>query len=272
MLRVKLFFNSKIVINYNITTMKKIIFVVTVLALTLGQRSTLCAQKDRMKNVVEDVFTEMEDGLFTLRFYDALTGNPVENGNVSIEDVGEFASDSAGRVRFPVQPDGMFRVIFEKEGYIKSMFKVEVIAETIFKNRLIVSPKMDVKQFRVVVDWDDTPADLDAHFVKSGDYHISYRKTRVLADGTGMLDRDDMDGNGPETITVQSLDAEREYTYFVHNYSAKIDASATPLSRSKATVRVYGNNRLLKTIEVPQNHSGEEWQVFKVVNGKVEVL
>ena len=252
--------------------MKRIGFVAAVLALILCQYGSLHAQKDRMKNVVEDVFTEMEDGLFTLRFYDALTGNPVENGNVFIEEVGEFASDSAGRVHFPVQPDGMFRVIFEKEGYIKSMFKVEVIAETIFKNRLIVSQKMDVKQFRVVVDWDNTPGDLDAHFVKTGDYHISYRKTRVLADGTGMLDLDDLDGNGPETITVQSLDSEREYTYFVSNYSAKIDPTATPLSRSKATVRVYGNNRLLKTIEVPLNHSGEEWQVFKVVNGQVVVL
>ena len=238
----------------------------------LGVNLSLSAQKDRMKNVVEDVFTEMEDGMFTLRFYDALTGNPVENGNVFVEDVGEYLTDSAGRVLFPTQPDGMFRVIFEKEGYIKSLFKVEVIAETIFKNRLIVSQKMDIEQFRVVVDWDNAPADLDSHFVKTGGYHISFRNTRVLADGTGMLDRDDMDGNGPETITVQSIDADSEYTYFVHNYSAKIDATATPLARSKATVRVYGNNRLLKTFQVPQNHNGNEWQVFKVVNGQVEEL
>jgi hypothetical protein len=248
--------------------MKKSMLSLVLMAIMLFAMNTIFAQKGRMKNVMEDVAAE-DEGLFTLRFYHALTGDPVEGGTVSIEEVGEYVSDSAGRVRFPAQPDGMFRVIFEKDNYIRSMFKVEVIAETIFKNRLIVSPMMDIDQFRVVLDWDEKPGDLDSHFLKKNGYHISFRNTRVLSDGSGQLDRDDMDGHGPETITVASLDSKAEYTYYVNNYTAKISPAEVPLSRSKATVRVYGNNRLIKTFQVPQNHTGVDWQVFKVVNGQV---
>lgn len=249
--------------------MKKVAFLFY-LVLLVSTSQNLLAQKDRMKHVVEDVFTEMEEGLFTLRFYDALTGNPVEGASVAIENVGEYTTDSAGRVLFPKQPDGVYRVIFEKPRYIKSLYRVEVIAETIFKNRLVVSPAMNIDQFRVVLDWDEKPADLDAHFIKKNSYHISYRNTRVLSDGTGQLDRDDTDGYGPETITVASLDANAEYIFLVNNYSAKVSSDAVPLAKSKATVRVYGNNRLLKTFQIPQNHNGVDWYVFKVVNGQVE--
>ncbi len=227
------------------------------------------AQFDKMKDKMEDVFAEIEQDVFTLRFFDALSGKPVEDALVLIENVGQFESDSAGRVQFPKQPDGIYRALFKKDGYITSVFDVDVVAETIFKNRFTVSQVLKLEQFRVVLDWDQKPGDLDAHFVKTNDYHISYRNTRVLADGTGMLDRDDMDGYGPETITVARIDQHGEYTYFVNNYSAEMNSSATSLSKSKATVRIFGNNRLLRTYQVPQSLNGKTWNVFKVVNGEV---
>lgn len=227
------------------------------------------AQVDRMKDVFEDVITEMEQDIFTIRFFDAITGKPVEGANVLIENIGAFETDSAGRVMFPRHPDGMLRVIFKKPKYIQTMFDVEIVAETIFINRFSVSPELNIDQFRVVLDWDEKPKDLDAHFVKDGNYHISYRNTRVLSDGTGMLDRDDMDGYGPETITVARIDFNGNYSFFVHNYSQEINAGAPNISVSKATVRVYGNNKLLKTYTIPQNFDGKTWNVFRVVNGQV---
>ena len=227
------------------------------------------SQLDKMKDVFEDVITEMEQDIFTIRFFDAVTGKPVQDAQVMIENTGEFVTDSAGRIMFPRLPDGMLRVLFKKDKYIPSVFNVEVIAETIFINRFSVSPELNIEQFRVVLDWDEKPSDLDAHFMKDGDYHISYRNTRVLADGSGMLDIDDMDGFGPETITVERIDANRTYSYFVHNYSNEMNASAPKLAVSKATVRVYGNNRLLKTFSVSQSFQEKTWTVFKVINGQV---
>lgn len=224
---------------------------------------------DRMKELMEDVFNEEENDLMTLRFYDAVSGNPIEDASVLIENIGQLTTDLEGRVLFDKQPDGLLRAIFSKPGYIKTQFKVDVVAETIFKNRFVVSPVMDIQQFRVVLDWEQKPADLDAHFVKRDVYHISYRDTRVLADGTGQLDRDDMDGYGPETITVQSLDANADYSYFVYNYSDHSRPQRPSLAQSKASVRVYGNNQLLQTFEVPTELQGKIWNVFVVRNGQV---
>lgn len=222
-----------------------------------------------MKNVMEDVFEEIDNNNFTLRLFDALTGNPIAGASVLIENIGAMTSDELGRVRFPKQPDGLLKGIFKKDGYIPAVLEIDVVAQTIFRNRFYMSPILNVDQFRVVLNWDKQPADLDAHFVKEGGYHISFRNTRVLNDGTGQLDIDDIDGYGPETITVEQLKANAVYTFFVNNYSAQVNPAAPDLSASKATVSVYGNNRLLKVFQIPSGLRDKTWQVFKVVQGQI---
>ncbi|MCB8963868.1 MAG: hypothetical protein H6536_02360 [Bacteroidales bacterium] len=252
--------------------MKKPITVISALMVVMlvGINLESVAQIDKGRQTLEDVIAEQEQDVYTLRFLDAVTGKPVEGADVMVANVGTFKTDSAGRAVFPKQPDGLYKTIFKKSGYITAVYNVDVVAETIFKNRFAVSPVMDIRQFRVVLDWDQQPLDLDAHFVKSNTYHISYRNTRVLADGTGMLDLDDMDGFGPETITVETIDANGTYDFFVHNYSAHEKPASPNLSVSKATVRVYSGNRLLKTYQIPANFTEKIWNVFKVVNGQVE--
>jgi hypothetical protein len=142
--------------------------------------------KDRMK----DNFDEADKDVLTLRFNDALSGNPVKDGDVEIKAIGKFTTDFEGKVQFPIpEEDGYYAVSFRKEGYIETDFKIEIVAGTIFFNRISVSPKMNIKQIRVVLDWDAEPRDLDAHFKKRGGYHLSYRNMRTLADGQGQLDR-----------------------------------------------------------------------------------
>lgn len=227
------------------------------------------AQHEKMDQIMEDVFQERDNNIFTIRFFDALTGDPVSDAEVMIENVGSYASDSAGKVMFPRQKDGVLKAIFKKSGYISALVLIDVAAETILRNRYFVSPVMNIDQFRVVLGWDQQPEDLDAHLIKSNSYHISYRNTRVLNDGSGQLDRDDMDGFGPETITVDQLSPNSEYTFFVKNYSAEKNPSAPSLSSSKATVWVYGNGKLLNVFHIPSNITGDTWQVFKVIQGQV---
>jgi hypothetical protein len=241
------------------------------ISLTLGILPS-SAQQDKMNQVMEDVFQEQDNNIFTIRFFDALSGDPIEDAEVMIENIGTYKTDSAGRVMFPKQPDGMLKAIFKKQGYISALVNIDVAAETILRNRYVVSPTMNIDQFRVVLAWDKQPEDLDAHFLKTNSYHISYRNTRVLNDGTGQLDRDDMDSYGPETITVSQLDSDKEYSYFVYNYSSKLSSSAPPISYSKATVWVYGNNKLLNVFHIPTSFRGDTWQVFKVVQGNVVPL
>ncbi len=244
-----------------------------VLALSLiSTFLTTSAQHKKMDQIMEDVSQEQDKNIFTIRLFDALTGEPVSDAFIMIENVGSYSSDSSGRIMFPRQPDGILKAIFKKNGYISTLINIDVAAETILRNRYFVSPVMDIDQFRVVLSWDQQPDDLDAHFVKTNSYHISYRNQRVLNDGTGQLDRDDMDGFGPETITVSQLSADSNYTFYVFNYSAKVNSSHANLANSKATVWVYGNNKLLNTFHIPTSVVDDTWTVFKIEQGLVVPL
>jgi uncharacterized protein YfaP (DUF2135 family) len=123
---------------------------------------------------------------------------------------------------------------------------------------------------RIVLDWDKSPADLDLHLVKSGGYHISYHNTIVASDGSAQLDRDDQDGYGAETITINRTDNNAVYTCYVHDYSNSSKNNSRYLSRSKAVVRVYNNNELTDTFYIPRDVKGNKWTVFQIRNATVE--
>lgn len=213
--------------------------------------------------------TEHDLKNFTIRFVNAITGDPVSGAKVMIENIGSSSTDSLGIVTFPLQPEGSIKAIFRKEGYISAIYTIDIANETIFRNRFIVSPLMESEQFRIALSWDKQPEDLDAHFIENNSYHISYRNTRVLNDGTGQLDRDDMDGYGPESITVSQIDSERDYSFYVTKYIAKKNLSSYPISSSKATVWVFGGNKLINIFQLPPNIKGDTWYVFKIIKGEV---
>ncbi len=223
----------------------------------------------------DDVFEELDSGNLTLRFYNAVNGTPIAGGSVVIEQIGELVTDEEGKVVFaPPVENGLLQVVFRADRYIPSEFPIEIMAGTLFFNRVSISPLMDIKFVRIVVDWDKEPRDLDAHFVKTGSngYHISFRNMKVLADGSGMLDIDAMQGYGPETITVNSVSTQSVYEYSVADYSNQNNRSSNALSDSKATVKVYGDGRLLKVIQVPRKKVGNVWKVFKIEQGQVREI
>ncbi len=228
---------------------------------------SLFAQVDLDK--IDDVFREMEEGALTLRFNDALNAEPIEGASASIENVGEYRTDHEGRVSFEIPGDGVYSVIFEKPGYIKSRFKIEVMAGSLFFNRFSVSPVMPLGSLRVVLDWGKNPRDLDAHFVKQGAYHISYRSMKSASDGSAKLDRDDTDSFGPETVTAGEVDENAVYEFYVHDYSNKNRDQSVELSKSKANVKVFGDNRLLHVFRIPQDEIGTYWKVFRIVEGQI---
>ena len=242
--------------------MKKIIFFILATQCSFSQ----------IQSKSDDVFEELETGNLTLRFYNAVNGQPVQKGTVTIEKTGEYVTDEEGKVIFPPPAeDGFLKVLFHAKDYVPTEFSIEIMAGTLFFNRISISPMMDIKFLRVVVDWDKEPRDLDAHFVRrgSGGYHISYRNMKVLADGTGMLDIDAMNGFGPETITLKEVSPQASYEYFVHDYTHQNEPNSNSLSNSKATVKVYGNGTLLNIFQVPRKKEGTVWKVFEIVDGIV---
>lgn len=249
--------------------MKHLPLLFAAILICLLNKSTLAqGNRDKFKDKFDDVFEEDENENLTLRFFNALNGEPILGAEVTLNDVDEFTTDDEGKIRFPIPDDGFIQVHFECQKFITSDFQVEVIAGTLFFNRISVSPELDLKHLRIVLDWDKAPKDLDAHFIKQNAYHISYRHTRILADGSGELDRDDMDGYGPETITIRDIDDLATYEYIVHDYTNRSSSSSTGLARSKATVKVFGEGRLLYVFQVPQGRPGTSWSVFKLTEGQ----
>jgi len=245
--------------------MKKINFLLFVI---LGFSLSSLSQIDKMRDELDDAGAE-EQGMLTLRFFNAETGEPVPDASISIQNFQSFMTDMEGKIRFALQPDGIYPFSFEKEGFISENNKFEIAAQTIFRNRFTVSPVIAIGAIRIVLDWDKKPDDLDAHLVKEGDYHISYREKITSADGKAILDRDDQDGFGPETITVKDIDEKAEYTYYVKDFTNQNSKSSKVLSKSNAMVKIYGDGKLLNIWQLSEKQKGNTWMVFSIQNGKL---
>lgn len=251
--------------------MKRLFFTFLILAMPMLGFAQIETPIDDDFNIMidklDDVMNEM-DGLFTLRFADAENDNPVVGASIDIKNIGKFSTNEDGFVRFPLQDDGKYYLKFEKEGYITANLTFEVIAGTIFFNRFSVSKVLDMGQVRIVLDWSSTPRDLDLHLEKVGNYHIAYNHMRVADDGTARLDRDDLDGNGPETITITDVDERATYNCYVKDFTNRSNSNSNDLSKSRARVTVYNNNILVKTYMVPANNEkGTRWDIFQLKQG-----
>jgi hypothetical protein len=229
----------------------------------------LCQEKQFQEDK-DDAYEEMSSGDLTLRFYNALTGVPIAGAVVELTDIGPLQTDEEGKVRFPApQEDAEYSFVFKASGYVTSELSFELMAGSIFQRRYSISPALDIRFLRIVLDWGSSPRDLDAHFVKEGGYHISYRNMKTLADGSGTLDRDAMTGYGPETITVKEVSRNASYRFFVHDYTNQRRTDSRALSGSKAMVKIFGEGKVLKTFRVPDSQVGTVWDVFQITNGRI---
>lgn len=220
---------------------------------------------NNMFQVLEDEMEIMDSEEFTLRFADAESDQPVNNATITIDNIGTFTTNVEGLVRFPMQQDGKYHFSFSKAGYITADFTFEVVAGMIYFNRFSVSQIMDLGQIRIVLDWDNTPKDLDLHLEKVGDYHISYHHKRVADDRSAKLDRDDTNGKGPETITITDVDDNATYNCYIHDYSNRNNPDSKRLSKSKARITVYHNNQLEFVLDIPTNkEEGTRWDAFQL--------
>lgn len=215
-----------------------------------------------------NVFDELE-GQHTLVFKDAVTGRPIANATISLSGQ-TVQTDANGKAQLKLEEgvgEQKLQGHFSKNGYVSTKFTVTMMSGSIWFNQFSMSPRLNPTQLRVVLDWSDSPADLDAHLVKKNGYHISYRNTREVED-TAKLDRDDTDGWGAETITLQRLDEGATYVYWVHNYTDKNQPRSSSLSQSKAHVKVYTDQGLLHETTVTPEQIGTAWKVFSFHNGE----
>ncbi|MEC7987049.1 MAG: hypothetical protein VX278_17905 [Myxococcota bacterium] len=238
-----------------------ILFFLSSLALAIPPRTS-----------AKDQFRELSEEKFTLYFKNAVTGQPIAGAQIRFQGATKRTkSDGSVRFDFPDDLDSGedFRSLqFSKSGFVSSEFELPFQVGTLWFNQYSVSPELPLKKLRIVLDWGAKPRDLDAHLVRDGSYHISYRNKKSVVDHAA-LDRDDTDGHGPETVTLHTIDSNSDYHYFVRDYSNRSRSGSSGLSKSGARIHVYTSNGRQETYYVPTNQTGRTWSVFKIRNGKI---
>ena len=226
---------------------------------------------NKARDKADDAMDKLE-GNIPMRFFNALNRNPIPNANIEIANIGNFRTNQAGKVVLPPMPDGAYQLIFWLNGFVTTPIDFRVNLGGVDFNWYNISPAIPNIDFRFVLEWGERPADLDIHFVKtggSGAYHISYFNMKRAEDGNAVLDRDDTSGYGPETITVGRIDNNASYELYVHDYTNRNNVSSDQLAKSGAVLKVYSQNRLLRTFNIPAAGSGTRWNIFTIQRGSM---
>lgn len=123
-----------------------------------------------------------------------------------------------------------------------------------------LSPPLEEGDLRIVLTWGETPTDLDSHLhLQAGEesYLINYNEkgAKELLP-FAILDVDDLDSFGPETITIQEL-VDGTYIYAVHNYSGD-----DTFLNADIRVEVYNDTEMVVEFTPTGEQNGRWWHVF----------
>ncbi len=216
------------------------------------------------------------NGTVTITTKDATTSNIITNGYIKIrqgqnnqysetieEEIINDGSDSIDVTLFP----GIYTIEVGANGYTPSFSTVTIISETTVNKEISISNSLSEDEIRIVLTWGETPSDLDSHLVKktgeNEDYHIFFGD-KDPANADANLDVDDTSSYGPETVTINGINENSIYTYYVHNFSG---GEESLLPNSGAKIDVYLGNSI-RTFYVP-NEEGLYWKVFDIRNGNI---
>lgn len=208
------------------------------------------------------------EGSIVLSFKDAVSCEPISGAEVRLSLPDRDRTVRTGDKGYIVMPErvvdamgeGAIGIRLVKDGYIPLEANIPVQAGTIRYKRYLVSKDLPPESYRFVLQWDEKPADLDLHLVKDDTLHISYRHMRSIPD-LARLDRDDMNGLGPETLTLDRVDAASTYRVFVHNYSGEA-------AMAGGRVSVYADNTLYRVISLPETE-GRTAGILVIEGGKI---
>ena len=204
----------------------------------------------------------------------AVTGLVEEDISVSLNGL-EVLSDREGFYSLYV-PDFLNSYILSGIGddfcpYIGTINIPSDYSSNVFEHNFSISPAPELGEIRIMLTWGSNPVDMDSHLITpeidSLNFHISY-SNRGNSESAPfvVLDLDDVDGFGPETITIKKLET-GIYRYYVHQYS-----NDGILNESNAKVQIFDSpNCTGEIIDITEEGEGRYWSVFEI-NGENDSL
>ncbi len=190
----------------------------------------------------------------------------LHKGNTVGTPIATTTTDSDGAYTFTNLPAQQYTVqVVGNDDFISNKKSVCVTADSENNEDILVSPKLSGEGVRFVLTWGDyesgAPDDLDAHLigpsVDGNTFEVYYSSQTFGLDNIifAQLDVDDMEFEGPETITLNAV-VDGTYTFYVDNYSETPD-----FSFSGAQVNVYQGSELISTYNAPAGTPEDVWKV-----------
>lgn len=180
-----------------------------------------------------------------------------KNGQSSIQTKTGANGKATFNAPFGGIDNNTISMIVKKDGYSNLVVQCPCAGLT-----YALSPtQQNLDGMRIVLNWGNTPADLDSHLAYKNNHVFFSNKEGDQAS----LDVDETNGYGPETITLTSKKPGVKYLYAIHNYSEGDRRGSTSLSnQSKAKVFVYIGDSLVRTFQPPKGRVGNTWIVFGI--------
>eukprot|EP00286_Rhodomonas_abbreviata_P000936 CAMPEP_0181288560 /NCGR_PEP_ID=MMETSP1101-20121128/399_1 /TAXON_ID=46948 /ORGANISM="Rhodomonas abbreviata, Strain Caron Lab Isolate" /LENGTH=2254 /DNA_ID=CAMNT_0023392693 /DNA_START=96 /DNA_END=6861 /DNA_ORIENTATION=+ len=135
-------------------------------------------------------------------------------------------------------------------------------------NFALMSPVLPPGMSRFVLQWGSRPRDLDIYLLAphqdptQPDCEVNYR-SKTCHSGTVHLDKDDVNGHGPETITVQHFNS-GQYILRIDEYRGNPNAASWPISHALVSYYSPHLGSVQYSVETDGYLDGDVWYVMAV--------
>eukprot|EP00286_Rhodomonas_abbreviata_P011003 CAMPEP_0181322962 /NCGR_PEP_ID=MMETSP1101-20121128/19517_1 /TAXON_ID=46948 /ORGANISM="Rhodomonas abbreviata, Strain Caron Lab Isolate" /LENGTH=687 /DNA_ID=CAMNT_0023430929 /DNA_START=127 /DNA_END=2190 /DNA_ORIENTATION=+ len=155
--------------------------------------------------------------------------NPVTGGTLSGAriwamrdgvELGSAMSASDGSYSFTVTP-GATIIMCSMSGYMTFTTHTLILPRQVFGERMLLAPTLPEGAAGIVLVWNPAIPDMDIHMSTPWGCDVDWTNYYCIqpgGDGKAHLDRDDLNGGGPETMTIDHP-APGAFKVFVHRYS-----------------------------------------------------
>jgi len=152
-----------------------------------------------------------------------MNGNAMTGANVQVlrgtEVLSNAAVSNTGAYSISLDP-GEYVLQSSAQGFITFRRTITVSSGVTDDSRVYMAPNMPNGALKVVLTWNERISDLDLHMMTPSGCEVRWNgKICRSATADASLDVDDVNGNGPETISINKLEP-GQYKIFVHRYSS----------------------------------------------------